>query len=33
MGLKKIVVIPPEGSGLAAAINDRLMKSAGKKGT
>ena len=30
-GLQKIVVIPPEGSGLAAAINDRLIKSAGKK--
>jgi L-threonylcarbamoyladenylate synthase len=33
IGLKKIVVIPPEGSGLSAAINDRLIKSAGKKAT
>ena len=31
MGLKRIVVVPPEGFGLSAAINDRLTKSAGKK--
>jgi hypothetical protein len=29
--LTKIVVIPPEGGGLATAIRDRLLKSAGKK--
>jgi L-threonylcarbamoyladenylate synthase len=29
--LTKIVVIPPEGTGLAIAIKDRLTKSAGKK--
>jgi L-threonylcarbamoyladenylate synthase len=29
--LAKIVVIPPEGAGLATAIRDRLSKSAGKK--
>jgi len=29
--LTKIVVIPPEGAGLATAIRDRLLKSAGKK--
>ena len=30
-GLRKIVVIPPEGMGLAAAIRDRLQKAAFKK--
>jgi L-threonylcarbamoyladenylate synthase len=29
--LTKIIVIPPEGAGLATAIRDRLLKSAGKK--
>jgi len=31
ISLKKIVVLLPEGSGLAAAINDRLLKSAGTR--
>jgi L-threonylcarbamoyladenylate synthase len=30
-GLKRIVVLTPDGEGLALAIRDRLMKSAGSK--
>jgi L-threonylcarbamoyladenylate synthase len=30
-GIKKVFVIPPEGSGIAIAINDRLTKSANTK--
>jgi L-threonylcarbamoyladenylate synthase len=30
-GIQKVFVIPPEGSGIAIAINDRLAKSANTK--